>query len=76
LQRDRGKKGPNKSGMGKTSLLKLNGIGGFKMQVQDKHHGKDQGMTRVKVIIDKHNQECILDKTCEASKKGKQTMVK
>jgi hypothetical protein len=24
------------------------------MQVQDKHHGKDQGMTRVKVITDKH----------------------
>ena len=23
------------------------------MQVQDKHHGKDQGMTRVKVITDK-----------------------
>jgi len=46
------------------------------MQVQDKHHGKDQGMTRVKVITDKHNQGCILDKTCEASKKGKQSMVK
>jgi hypothetical protein len=27
------------------------------MQVQDKHHGKDQGMTRVKVITEKHNQE-------------------
>jgi hypothetical protein len=39
------------------------------MQVQYKHHGKDQGMTRVKVITDKH-------KTCEASKKGKQPMVK
>jgi hypothetical protein len=26
------------------------------LQVQDKHHGKDQGMTRVKVITDKHNQ--------------------
>jgi hypothetical protein len=39
------------------------------MQVQDKHHGKDQGMTRVKVITD-------IDKTCEASKKGKQSMVK
>ena len=24
------------------------------MQVQDKHHGKDQGMTSVKVIMDKH----------------------
>jgi hypothetical protein len=42
------------------------------MQVHAKHHGKDQGMTRVKVITDKHNQGCILDKTCEASKKGKQ----
>jgi hypothetical protein len=42
------------------------------MQVQDKHHGK----TRVKVLTDKHNQGCILDKTCEASKKGKQSMVK
>jgi hypothetical protein len=37
--------------------------------VQDKHHGKDQGMTRVKVITDKHNQGCILYKTCKASKK-------
>jgi hypothetical protein len=46
------------------------------MQVQDKHHGKDQGMTRVKVITNKHNQGCILEKTCEASKKGKQSMVK
>jgi hypothetical protein len=44
--------------------------------VQDKHHGKDQGMTRVKAITDKHNQGCILDKTCETSKKGKQSMVK
>jgi hypothetical protein len=70
------KKGMNKSGIGKTSLLKWNGRGGFKMQVQDKHHGKDQGMTRVKVITDKHNQGCILDKTCEASKKGKQSMMK
>jgi hypothetical protein len=26
----------------------------FRMQVQDKHQGKDQGMTRVKVITDKH----------------------
>jgi hypothetical protein len=66
----------NKSGIGKTSLLKSNGRGGFKMQVQDKHHGKDQGMTRVMVITDKHNQGCILDKTCEASKKRKQSMVK
>jgi hypothetical protein len=24
------------------------------MQVHDKHQGKDQGMTRVKVIADKH----------------------
>jgi hypothetical protein len=24
------------------------------MQVQDKHQGKDRGMTRVKVITDKH----------------------
>ena len=46
------------------------------MQVQDKHHGKDQGMTRVKVITNKHNQGGILDKTCEVSKKGKQSMVK
>jgi hypothetical protein len=46
------------------------------MQVYDKHQGEDQGMTRVKVTTDKHNQECILDKTCEASKKGKQSMVK
>ena len=46
------------------------------MKVQYKHHGKDQGMTRVKVITDKHNQGCILDKTCKASKKRKQPMVK
>jgi hypothetical protein len=46
------------------------------MQVQDKHHGKVQGMTRVKVIANKHNQGGILDKTCEVSKKGKQSMVK
>jgi hypothetical protein len=46
------------------------------MQVQDKHLGKDQGMTRVKVITDKHNQGCISDKTCKASKKGEQSMVK
>jgi hypothetical protein len=29
------------------------------MKVQDKHHGKDQWMTKVKVITDKHNQGCI-----------------
>ena len=46
------------------------------MQVQDKHHGKDQGMTRVKVITDKHNHRGILDKTCEVSRNGKQSMVK
>jgi hypothetical protein len=34
-------------------------------------------MTRVKVITKKHTtNECILDKTCKASKKGKQSMVK
>jgi hypothetical protein len=33
-------------------------------------------MTRAKVITDKHNQGCILDKTCKASKKRKQPMVK
>jgi hypothetical protein len=47
------KKGTNKSGMGKTSLLKWNGGGGFEMQVHDKHQSKDRGMTRVKVITDK-----------------------
>jgi hypothetical protein len=46
------------------------------MKVQDKHHGKGQGMTRVKVITNKHNQGCILDKTCKASKKGEQSMMK
>jgi hypothetical protein len=46
------------------------------MQVHDKHQSKDRGMTRVKVITDEHNQGCILDKTCEASKKGKQSMMK
>jgi hypothetical protein len=46
------------------------------MSVQDMHHGKDQGMTRVKVITDKHNQGCILNKTCKVSKKGEQPMMK
>jgi hypothetical protein len=46
------------------------------MKLPDKHHGKGQGMTRVKVIIDKHNQGCILDKTCKASKNGEQSMMK
>jgi hypothetical protein len=69
--RQRKKKGRTRAGRGKTTLLNWNGRGSFKMQVQDKHHGKDQGMTRVKVITDKHNQGCILDKTCEASEKGK-----
>ena len=46
------------------------------MQVYDKHQGKDRGMTSVKVITDKHNQGGILDKTCEVSKNGKQSMVK
>jgi hypothetical protein len=41
--------------MGKASLLKWNGIGGFKMQVHDKHQSKDWGMTRVKVITYKHS---------------------
>jgi hypothetical protein len=40
------------------------------------HQGKDRGVTRGKVITDKHNQGCILDKTCEASKKGEQSMMK
>jgi hypothetical protein len=46
------------------------------MKVQDKHHGKGRGMTRVKAITDKHNQGCILDKTRKASKKGEQSMMK
>ena len=74
--RQRKKKGRTRAGRGKTTLLNWNGRGSFKMQVQDKHHGKDQGMTRVKVITDKHNQGGILDKTCEVSKNGKQSMVK
>jgi hypothetical protein len=40
------------------------------MQVQDKHLGKDQGMTRVNVITDKHNQGCILDKNLRGIKEG------
>jgi hypothetical protein len=39
------------------------------MKVQDKHHGKDQGMTRVMVITDKHNQGCILDKLARHKRK-------
>jgi hypothetical protein len=46
------------------------------MWVHGKPRGKDRGMTRVKVITDKHNQGCTLDKICEASKKEKQSMVK
>jgi hypothetical protein len=47
------------------------------MQVNDKHRGKDRGMTRVKVIMDKHTiKDVFLDKTCKASKKGEQSMVK
>jgi hypothetical protein len=34
-------------------------------------------MTRVKVITDKHTtKDVFLDKTCKASKKGEQSMVK
>jgi hypothetical protein len=39
---------------GKTTLLNWNGRVGFKMQGQDKHEGKDQEMTRVKVMTDNH----------------------
>jgi hypothetical protein len=42
------------SRMGKTTLLNLNRRGSFKIWVHDKHQSKDPGMTRVKVITDKH----------------------
>ena len=31
------------------------------MQVQDKHQGKDRGMTRVKVITDKHTTKDVFE---------------
>jgi hypothetical protein len=41
--------------IGKTTPLNLKwGREGSKMQVQDKHQGKDRRMTRMKVITDKH----------------------
>ena len=43
-----------RAGRGRTTLLNWNGRGGFKIQGQDKHQGKDQEMTRVKVTTDKH----------------------
>ena len=39
---------------GKTTLLNSNGRGSFKIWVHDKHQGKDQRMTRIKVITIKH----------------------
>jgi hypothetical protein len=48
------KREQTRAGRRKTTLLKWNGGGGFKMQVQDKHQSKDRGTTRVKVITDKH----------------------
>jgi hypothetical protein len=74
-QRSRGR-GNDQERVGKTTLLKWNGEGGFKMLVQNKHQGNDRGMTRVKVITDTHNPGGILDKTCEVSKNGKQSMAK
>jgi hypothetical protein len=47
------------------------------MHIQEKHQGKDRGMTRVKVITNKHaTNGCILDKTCKVSKKGEQSTMK
>jgi hypothetical protein len=47
------------------------------MQVQDKNQGKDQRITRIKVITDKPNtKEGSLDKTYKVSKKGEESMMK
>jgi hypothetical protein len=56
--------------MGKTTLLNWNGRGGFKMQVQDKHQGKDRGMTRVKVITDKHTKRMYFRKNLQGIEEG------
>jgi hypothetical protein len=57
--------------MGKTSLLEWNERGGFKVQVHDKHQGKDQGMTRVKVITDKHTTKDVFEeKLAKCQRRG------
>jgi hypothetical protein len=52
-QRGKGK-GNDQERVGKTTLLNWNERGGFKMQGQDKHQGKDRGTPRVRVITVKH----------------------
>ena len=65
MQHDRGKRNKQERG-GVRHTLELKWGRGFKIWVHDRDQGRDRGMTRVKVITDKHNQGCILDKTCEA----------
>jgi hypothetical protein len=46
------------------------------MQGRDKHEGKDQGITRVKVIMNKHpTKKFILDQNLQGVKKGEQSMM-
>jgi hypothetical protein len=45
------------------------------MQGRDKHQGKDQGMTRVKVITDKHPTKNLVRQNLQGVKKGEQSMM-
>jgi hypothetical protein len=40
------------------------------MQVQDMHQGKDRGMTRVKVITDKHTTKDVFRQDLQGIKEG------
>jgi hypothetical protein len=40
------------------------------MQVQDKHQGKDRGMTRVKVITDKNTTKDVFRQDLQGVKEG------
>jgi hypothetical protein len=41
------------------------------MQVQDTHRGKDRGMRRVKVIIDKHIARGVFKQNLQGAKEGR-----
>jgi hypothetical protein len=75
LQRDKGK-GNEQERDGYDITLEMKWEGGFKTWVHDKHQGKDQGMTRVKVIIIKHTTKDVFNKTYKVSKKEEQSMMR
>jgi hypothetical protein len=63
--------------VGKTTLFNRDEREDFKMLIRDKYQGKDQGMTRVKVITEKHTtKECIFRQNLQGVEEGEQLMVK